>query len=111
MDHKYFKTLLVTSHSRWQPYELKGGINWDLFNRGFSESGYNTNLDVRTNIDLTYLYSTLGFSVGGFTDKTNIHFALSDKKKIFTIGTYHLNELFKEDKTSMSGYIKLSTRF
>lgn len=111
LDHKYFKTLLVTSHSRWQPYELKGGINWDLFNRGFSESGYNTNLDVRTNIDLTYLYSTVGFSVGGFTDQTKIYFSLSDKKGIFSIGTYHLNELFKEDKTSMSGYIKLSTRF
>ena len=111
LDHKYFKTLLVTSHSRWQPYELKGGINWDLFNRGFSESGYNTNLDVRTNIDLTYLYSTVGFSVGGFTDQTKTYFSLSDKKGIFSIGTYHLNELFKEDKTSMSGYIKLSTRF
>jgi len=111
LDHKYFKNLLISSHSRWQPYEVKGGINWDLFNRGFAESGYVTSFDVSTNIDLTYLYSTLGLSVGGFTDKTNIHFALSDKKKIFTIGTYHLNELFKEDKTSMSGYIKLSTRF
>ena len=90
---------------------MKGGINWDLLNRGFSESGYNTNLDVRTNIDLTYLYSTVGFSVGGFTDQTKIYFSLSDKKGIFSIGTYHLNELFKEDKTSMSGYIKLSTRF
>ena len=70
LNHRYFKTLLIQSHSRWQPYEVKGGINWDLFNRGLSESGYNTNLDVRTNIDLTYLYSTVGFSVGGFTDQT-----------------------------------------
>ena len=113
LDHKYFKNLLIASHSRWRPYEVKGGINWDLFNSGFAESGYVTSWNVSTNIDLTYLYSTVGFSVGGFTDETKIHFALSDKKGIFSIGTYHLNELllFKEDRTSMSGYIILSTRF
>jgi hypothetical protein len=113
LNHQYFESLLIQSHSRWQPYEVKGGINWDLYNRGFSESGYVTSWDVSTNIDLTYLYATLGFSVGGFTDATKIHFALSDKKGFFTIGTYHLNELllFEEDRTSMSGYIILSTRF
>ncbi|MGY8989956.1 MAG: hypothetical protein ACKVJA_06835, partial [Flavobacteriales bacterium] len=80
---------------------------------GFTESGYVTSLNVSTNIDLTYLHSTVGFSIGGFTDETKIHFSLSDKKGIFSIGTYHLNELllFEEDRTSMSGYIKLSTRF
>ena len=82
-----------------------------LFNWGFAESGYVSSWDVRTNIDLTYLYSTVGFSVGGFTDQTKVYFSLSDKKGMFSIGTYHLNELFKQDKTSMSGYIKLSTRF
>jgi len=113
LDHKYFKNLLIASHSRWQPYEVKGSINWDLYNRGFSESGYVTSWDVSTNIDLTYLHTTVGFSVGGFTDETKIHFALSDKKGFFTIGTYHLNELllFEKDRTSMSGYIILSTRF
>ena len=113
LDHKYFKNILIASHSRWQPYEVKDGVNWDLFNRGFAESGYVTSFDVSTNIDLTYLYSTLGFSVGGFTDETKIHFALSNKKGFFTIGTYHLNELllFEKDRTSMSGYIILSTRF
>ncbi|MDC0201842.1 DUF5723 family protein [Flavobacteriales bacterium] len=114
LNHKYFRSLSIKSHSRWQPYEVKGGINWDLFNRGFSESGYKTSLDVRTNIDLAYyLYSTLGFSVGGFTDETKIHFALSviTERLHFTIGTYHLNELFKDDKTSISGYMTLSTGF
>ena len=113
LDHKYFKNLLISSHSRWQPYEVKGDINWNLYNRGFSESGYTSSWDVSTNIDLTYLYAKVGFSVGGFTDETKIHFALSDKKGFFTIGTYHLNELllFEKDRTSMSGYIKFSTRF
>ena len=60
---------------------------------------------------LTAIGCLVGFSVGGFTDQTKVYFSLSDKKGMFSIGTYHLNELFKQDKTSMSGYIKLSTRF
>ena len=46
-----------------------------------------------------------------FESSTRMISPISDKKEIFSIGTYHLNELFKEEKTSMSGYIKLSIRF
>ena len=111
LEHKYFNSISIFSHSRWQPYQVKGGLNWDLFHRGFKESGYTTSLDVSSNIDLKYINSTIGFSVGGFTDGTKILLTLSDKKGIFTIGTYHLNELFKKDKTSLSAFIQLQTRF
>jgi hypothetical protein len=111
LEHKYFKNIWIATHSRWQPYKVKGGINWDLFHRGFQESGYKTSLDINSNIQLKYINSTIGFSTGGFTDGTKILFTLSDKKGIFTIGTYHLNELFKKDKTSLSAFIQLQTQF
>ena len=111
LEHKYFKNIWIATHSRWQPYKVKGGINWDLFHRGFQESGYKTSLDLNSNIQLKYINSTIGFSTGGFTDGTKILFTLSDKKGIFTIGTYHLNELFKKDKTSLSAFIQLQTQF
>jgi len=109
--HKYFNSISIFSHSRWQPYQVKGGLNWDLFHRGFKESGYTSSLDVSSNIDLKYINSTIGFNMGGFTDETKILLTLSDKKGILTIGTYHLNELFKKDKTSLSAFIQLQTRF
>ena len=100
-------------NSKWdKPIELADlQAVKEYFN--YSDKKAKEALDISTNIDLKYLYSTLGFSIGGFTDETKIHFALSviTKKLNFTIGTNHLSEFFKDDKKSMSGYITLSTGF
>ena len=111
LNHNIFKSIWFATHSRWQPYYVKGGINIDLFNRGLEESGYNSSLNVITNIDARLFYTDIGFSRGGFTDKTNLYFSISDKKGICKVGTYHLNEFFNKDKSSASIYLSLTTRF
>ena len=111
LNHLFIKNICIGTHSRWQPYYVTGGINSDLINRGFIESGYINSLNINTLIDAKYLYSTVGINRGGFTDKTNLHFNIRDKKGIYTIGSYHLNELFKQDKSSASVYFSLTQRF
>ena len=111
LKHHFIKNIWIATHSRWQPYYVTGGINTDLFNRGFKESGYSNSLDIITNIDARYFYTSVGISRGGFTDKTNLHFSISDKKGICRIGSYHLNEFFKKDNRSSSLYFSLTTRF
>ena len=111
LKHHFVKNICIATHSRWQPYYVTGGLNSDLINRGFKESGYINSLDINALIDAKYLYSNVGIIRGGFTDKTNLHFNIRDKKGICTIGTYHLNELLKKDKSSASAYFSLTKRF
>ena len=60
---------------------VRGGLNLDLINRGFKESGYINSLDINALIDAKYLYSNVGIIRGGFTDKTNLQFNIRDKKE------------------------------
>lgn len=111
LNHNIFKSIWFATHSRWQPYYVKGGIDIDLFNRGLEESGYKSSLNVITNIDARLFYTAIGFIRGGFTDKTDLYFSISDKKGNFKLGTYHLNEFFNKEKSSASIYFTLTTRF
>ncbi|MAO71188.1 MAG: hypothetical protein CMD02_01605 [Flavobacteriales bacterium] len=111
LKHRFIKNICIATHSRWQPYYVTGSINSDLINRGLKESGYMNRLDINTLIDAKYLYTTVGINRGGFTDKTNLHFNIRDKKGICTIGSYHLNDFFKNDKNSASVYFSLTQRF
>ena len=111
LKHHFIKNICIGTHTRWQPFYVTGGINSDLINRGFKESGYMNSLDINSLIDARYLYSNVGIYRGGFTDKTNLHLNIRDKKGICTIGTYHLNELLKKDKNSSSLYFSLTKDF
>ena len=58
-----------------------------------------------------YLLIEPGITTGGYSDNLKFHLSISNKKRNFTLGTYHLESLFDRKRTSLSAYLQLSTQF
>ena len=111
LDHNILKNIWIATHTIWQPFYVKGGINTDLIYRGFKESVYENSLEVISNLNIELINVNLGFRKSGITEKTNLILEISDNKEIFKIGTFHLNEFFNKDRNSSSLYFSLTARF
>ena len=111
LDHNILKNIWIATHTIWQPFYVKGGINTDLIYRGFKESVYENSLEVISNLNIELINVNLGFRKSGITEKTNLILEISDNKEIIKIGTFHLNEFFNKDKNSSSLYFSLTARF
>ena len=111
IDKKYFKNITFLVHSRWQPHEMPEKLTFEYIEKGIEESGYTPSIDIYTTMETKYFLMYPGVSKGGFTNNMNFHLSISNKKRNITLGTYHLESLFNEDISSISGYLQITSRF
>ena len=111
LKHNLFKNILIANHTRWHPYYTSGVINYELFERGFEESRYDSRWDLITNMEMKLLYTSIGLSSGGYSEKTSIYLNIMDKRRIVSIGTRNLEGFFNKDRSSLTIHFSLTKHF
>ncbi len=111
-EDKYLKNYIFGIIAKWQPYMDNKPLSLEKINQGFKESNYSPLYYVNTKFYHKSYTISPTFSYGGYSENENIGLALSKGlKNKFTIGTYHLEDLFNSEGNSLGGYFNIYLQF
>ena len=62
-------------------------------------------------MEMKLLYTSIGLSSGGYSEKTSIYLNIMDKRRIVSIGTRNLEGFFNKDRSSLTIHFSLTKHF
>ena len=111
-EDKYIKNYILGIIAKWQPFMDNKPLSLEKISQGFKESNYSPLYYVNTKFYLKSFNISPTFSYGGYSKNENIGLALSKGlKNKFTIGTYHLEDLFNSEGNSVGAYFNIHLQF
>jgi hypothetical protein len=112
-DYKYLKIYTLGIQGKWQPYLDNTPLSFKKIGQGFKESNFIPLYYLQSVYSAKYFDVKPTLSYGGYSSNTNIGLALSKGgKNNFTIGTHHLEDIFKISKAqAVSIYFNIKLQF
>ena len=112
-DYKYLKKYTVGIQGKWQPYLDNTPLSFKKIGQGFKESNFIPLYYIQSVFTAKYCDVIPTLSHGGYSSNTNLGLALSKgTKHNFTIGTHHLEDIFKSNKAqAVSIYFNIKLQF
>ena len=112
-DYKYLKKYTLGIQGKWQPYLDNTPLSFKKIGQGFQESNFIPLYYIESVYIAKYCNVIPTLSHGGYSSNTNLGLALSKgKKNNFTIGTHHLEDLFKSSSAkAVSVYFNIKLQF
>ena len=112
-DYKYLKNYTLGIIAKWQPYMDNKPLSIAKIHQGINESNFTPLYYVNSKFYLNNFLIKPTLSYGGYSQSLKINdpsigFSISKGKKyIFTIGTFHLEDIFNDKARSAGVYFNI----